>query len=139
MKVKYIMSNCVEQTVADATVREAADLMKSLYVGMLPVFDRDELVGVITDRDIVTRTVAEGREPAEVRVRDVMTKNIISCHVDDDHADAALMIERYEVRRLVVLNDSGKVVGICGLSDIIRRAKHPSLTIDLTELEPAAA
>jgi CBS domain-containing protein len=141
MRIRNIMSKHIEQTVADATLMEAAGLMTALDVGMLPVFDGEELVGVVTDRDIVTRAVAEGRDPALTRVRDVMTEEVISCSQDDDDVRAARLMEEHRVRRLLVLNSEGRPVGICSLADIARRARDRNLTADIVQevVQPSAA
>jgi CBS domain-containing protein len=141
MKVRNVMSKHIEQTVADATLLEAAKLMRSLDVGLFPVFDGQELVGVITDRDIVCRAVAEGLDPALTKVRDVMTEEVFSCFEDDEDAEAARIMEEHRVRRLVVFNRDGRPVGICSLADIARRAKDRTMTADIVEeiVEPTAS
>lgn len=133
MKIKNIMSKSVEQIVADSTLFEAAALMTSLDVGLLPVFEGDQLVGVITDRDIVTRAVAEGLDPTQTLVRDAMTAEIFSCHPEDEDADAARIMEEHRVRRLLVIGDDEKVVGVCSLADIVRKTKDRNLTADIMQ------
>jgi len=128
MKVSRLMSQSVEQTTADATVMDTAILMKNLDVGLLPVFDRDELVGVITDRDIVCRAVAEGLDPTEVLVRDIMTEEIFSCFDDEDDREAARIMQEHQVHRLLVLDHGHRVLGICSLADIARGSRDRDVT-----------
>ena len=92
--------------------------MKSLDVGPLPVCDNDRLVGMVTDRDITVRATAEGDAPTDVRVRDVMTPEVIYCFEDDPVEDAARLMAAKQVRRLVVLNRDKRMVGIVSLGDL---------------------
>jgi CBS domain-containing protein len=119
MQVKDIMTTRVECTSPTATIREAAQMMKDIDVGPLPVCgDDDRLAGMITDRDITVRAVAEGLDPSTALVRDVMTPNIIYCDDDQNVSDAAHMMEQNQIRRLVVLNREKRLVGILSLGDL---------------------
>src|SRR5829696_6661330 len=118
MRVREVMTRGVECTSPDATLQEAAAKMKSLDVGPLPVCDNDRLVGMITDRDITVRATAEGEAPTAVRVRDVMTPDVIYCFDDQDASEAARLMEQNQVRRLVVLNRDKRMVGIVSLGDL---------------------
>jgi len=111
------MTRGVECIRPDATLQEAAAKMKSLDIGPLPVCDNDRLVGMVTDRDITVRATAEGEAPNDVRVRDVMTPEVIYCFEDALVADAALM-QQEQVRRLLVLNRDKRLVGIASLGDL---------------------
>ena len=92
--------------------------MKSLDVGPLPVCDNDRLVGIVTDRDITVRATAEGDAPTDVRVRDIMTPEVIYCFEDDDVTKAAELMGEKQVRRLPVLDKSKRLVGIVSLGDL---------------------
>lgn len=119
MQVKEIMTPDVECTQPSASLREAAQKMRDLDIGPLPVCgDNDRLVGMITDRDITIRAVEDGKDPDATLVRDVMTPNIIYCYEDQDVSDAAHMMEQNQIRRLVVLNRDKKLVGILSLGDV---------------------
>jgi CBS domain-containing protein len=102
----------------NATLQEAAARMKSLDVGPLPVCDNDRLVGMITDRDITVRATAEGDAPTDIRVRDVMTPEVVYCFEDALVEDAALLMQQRQVRRLLVLNRDKRLVGIVSLGDL---------------------
>jgi len=112
------MTQGVECIGPDATLQEAAAKMKSLDVGPLPVCDNDRLVGMVTDRDITVRATAEGDAPTDVRVRDVMTPEVIYCFEDELVEDAARLMAAKQVRRLVVLNRDKRMVGIVSLGDL---------------------
>jgi len=94
MQLKEVMTRGVEVIAADASLREAAARMQALDVGLLPVSAGDELVGMLTDRDITVRATAAGDNPLTTRVRDVMTTEIIACYEDEDlTAGAQVMAE----------------------------------------------
>jgi len=118
MQVKDVMTKGAECVGPDATLQEAARKMKGLDVGPLPVCDNDRLVGMLTDRDITVRAVAEGKDPRSTRVREAMTEGIYYCFEDDDVADAAKLMRERQVRRLVVLNPDKRMAGIVSLGDL---------------------
>jgi CBS domain-containing protein len=118
MQVHDIMTRGCECISPDRTLQEAAQRMKALDVGPLPVCGEDRLIGMITDRDIVLRAVAEGLDPKSVRVRDVMTPNVTWCLEDQDVAEAARLMRDKRIRRLVVLNRDKRLVGILSLGDL---------------------
>src|SRR3954454_21482891 len=116
MKVSEMMTRGAECTRPDVTVQKAAERMKALDVGSLPVCgDNDRLVGMLTDRDITVRAVAEGQDPKTARVQDVMTPDVLYCFEDQDVSEAVRLMEENQVRRLVVLNRDKRLVGIVSL------------------------
>lgn len=118
MRVNELMSCNVECTPPYATLFDAAVRMKELNVGSLPVCENDRLVGMITDRDIVVRAVAECRNPADALVRDIMTPETTYCFEDDKIEDAATLMKEKQIRRLVVLSREKRLVGILSLGDL---------------------
>ena len=119
MKVRDVMTSGVECIAPDTTLREAAQKMKEFDVGALPICGQDDrLAGIISDRDIAVRAVAEGLDPSAARVEDNMTPGIIYCFEDQDVSDAAHMMEQNQIRRLVVLNRNKRLVGIVSLGDL---------------------
>jgi CBS domain-containing protein len=118
MKLSEIMTRDVEVIHPDATLEEAAQRMQDLNVGPLPVCDGDELVGMLTDRDITVRGVASGRSPAMHKVRDAMTRDVVYCFEDQDVREAARVMEQQQIRRLVVLDRNKRLVGIVSLGDL---------------------
>lgn len=125
MQIQDIMTPHVEVVCPDASLQEAARKMRSLDVGPLPVCDGDRLVGMLTDRDITLRAVAEGRDPQTTRVADVMTETVHYCFANDDVATAAEIMEQAQIRRLVVLNRDKRLVGIVSLGDLALRDTDP--------------
>ena len=119
MKVSEIMTRDVHLLSPDQTIREAASLMADIDVGSLPVGDNDRLVGMITDRDIVIRAVAQGK-PADTKVADVMSKEMLYCFDTDDIDDVARNMGKAQVRRLSVVNSDKRLVGIVSLGDLAR-------------------
>lgn len=124
MKVSQVMTTDVITIEPEATLTEAARRMRGLDVGPLPVASGGRLVGMLTDRDIAVRATAEGRDPQDTRVSDVMTRDVVCCFQDDDVLQAARAMARYGKRRLVVVDASGRVVGIVSLGDLALRARN---------------
>src|SRR4051794_23160533 len=113
MQLKDIMTPKPECIRPDDTLQNAAARMRDLDVGPLPVCgDDDRLAGMITDRDIAVRAVAEGKDPRTTRVREAMTEEIIYCFEDQDVQEAARTMQERQVRRLVVLNRGKRPGGI---------------------------
>ena len=117
MKVRDLMTPDVAMINSDQTVQKAARLMAELDVGILPVGEGDRLVGMISDRDIAVRSLAEGKGP-NTKVRDVMTPHVKYCFVDQDIEEIATNMADIQVRRLPVLNRDKRLVGILSLCDI---------------------
>jgi CBS domain-containing protein len=120
MKVSECMTQGVETVSPEQPMREAAQFMLRADAGALPVGDGDRLIGMVTDRDIAVRGVAEGLGP-DTPVRQVMTDDLVYCYDDDDIEKAAMQMSDAQVRRLPVLSrQSDKLVGILSLGDISR-------------------
>lgn len=118
VQVKDIMTRNVEVVHPEGTLWEAAQKMAALDVGMLPVCSGDQLVGMLTDRDITVRATAEGRDPKTTKVHEVMTPEVVYVSEDDDVSEAARIMMEQQVRRLVVLNQSKQLAGIISLGDL---------------------
>jgi CBS domain-containing protein len=118
MLVCEVMSRDIKMTQPHSTLREAAELMKVFDVGPLPVCDDGRLVGIITDRDIAVRAVAEGQDCWEGKVRDAMSTDVAYCFDDDDVSVAAQQMQEKQIRRLLVLNREKRLVGIVSLGDL---------------------
>jgi CBS domain-containing protein len=117
MKIREAMTQDVRLARPDQTIREAANLMAELDIGALPVEENDRLVGMITDRDIAVRAVAQGKGP-ETQVRDAMTKDIKYCYEDQEIEEVTQNMGDLRVRRLPVLNRDKRLVGILSLGDL---------------------
>jgi CBS domain-containing protein len=118
MRIAEIMTREVRDIAPQRSIRDAARLMDELNVGVLPVCDEGRLVGVVTDRDITVRATASGAAPDETPVFTVMTSSPRCCHADDDVADAVNLMATLQVRRVPVLDDHERLVGIVALGDL---------------------
>lgn len=118
MKVHEIMTGHPRFVCPDNTLVEAAGLMRELDVGVLPVSDRGQLAGIVTDRDMVVRGMADGGDPNQTRVRDVMSGGIEFVYADQEVEEAAHLMESRQIRRLPVLDRDQRLVGIVSLGDI---------------------
>jgi CBS domain-containing protein len=121
------------------SVAHAAERMRQLNVGSLPVCDNDRLVGMITDRDITVRATASCCAPEATCVRDVMTPEVIYCFDDQDVSEAARLMEERQVRRIVVLNRDKRLVGVVSLGDLAVKTGDEELSGEALEQvsEPA--
>ena len=118
MQVSQILTREVETIRPDTTVREAAQRMRSMDVGSLPVCDGRRLLGMVTDRDITIRVTAEGRDAAQTPVQEAMTPDVTFVFEDQDVQDAARIMREQQIRRLPVLSRDKQLVGIVALGDV---------------------
>src|SRR5215475_8391393 len=126
MQVRDVMCKDVHVIGPDSTLREAAQQMKKIDAGVLPVADKDKLCGMITDRDMAIRAIAEGKGP-ETKVRDAMSAEVKYCFDDEDVAHIAKNMGQLQVRRLPVVNHDKRLVGIVTLADIARQGQLPEM------------
>lgn len=122
MKIRELMSRDVRTVTPSQSIKDAANIMNIIDVGSIPVLDNQRLVGIITDRDIVLRSVAKGKE-AEQKISDVMTTNITSVTPDTDVHEAANIMADNQVRRLPVV-ENGNLVGIVAIGDLAIEGKY---------------
>jgi CBS domain-containing protein len=134
MRVKFAMTEGVQCARPNDSIAKAAERMRDLDVGGLPVCgDQDKLVGMITDRDITIRATAGACDPKSTCVSDVMTPGITYCFDEDDVTDAAHLMEEKQIRRLVVLNRHNRLVGIISLGDLAVRNADDRLSGEALE------
>lgn len=126
MLVKDVMTKSVEVVNPDATLAEAAKRMRDGDFGALPVGENDRLVGMITDRDICCRGVAEGKDPKSAVVREVMSEHVAWCFEDQPVEECAQIMGEKKIRRLPILNRNKRLVGIVALGDIAVEAEEPA-------------
>lgn len=112
------MTRDVEVIAPDASLKDAAAVMKDLDVGLLPVCDGQTLRGTLTDRDITIRATAEGLDPSTTKVSDVMSPDISYCFEDQDVGEAMSLMEAQQIRRLPILTREKRLVGIVSLGDV---------------------
>jgi CBS domain-containing protein len=116
------MTSDVQTVTPDQSAREAANFMLRAEAGSIPVTEGDRVIGMITDRDIAVRGVAEGRGP-DTPVRELMTDHVICARQDDDVDDVARRMSEEQVRRLPVLDDDDRLCGIISLGDLARESR----------------
>jgi CBS domain-containing protein len=123
MLVKEVMSSKVDVASPEWTLEKAARHMRDGDYGFLPVGENDRLIGMITDRDIAIRAVAEGKDPRQCKVRDCMTSKVLYCYEDQSTDEVAQNMGQNQVRRLPVLNREKRLVGILSLADLAQKAQ----------------
>jgi len=136
MKCSEVMTVNPSCCVATDMVYQAAQLMKSEDVGSIPILNDPEsrrLEGIITDRDIVLKVVAENRDPKNTRVSEIMTKDVATCRVNDDAHKALHLMEEHQVRRVPIVNDNGQLTGIVSQADVATRMKEPAMTAEVVK------
>lgn len=120
MLVKEVMSTHLETIAPTTTVQECARKMDRSGIGVLPVWENEQPIGMVTDRDICCRVVAPGKDPAETPARDIMSKDSTYCFEDQDCAEAARLMKDKGVRRLTVLDRKQAMVGVFSVDDLAR-------------------
>ncbi|HHX95044.1 MAG TPA: CBS domain-containing protein [Clostridia bacterium] len=121
MKVKDVMTTNVFTSTPDSNLKDVADKMKELNVGAIPVVQEGKPVGIITDRDIVLRTISEDKNPFSAKAADVMSVDLVLAAPEMDVDDAAALMSRHRIRRLPVV-ENGKLVGIISLGDLAAKS-----------------
>lgn len=132
MQVSQIMSTSVEVIPSEATIQDAAERMRERGIGSLPVRDGSRLLGMITDRDIAIRAVAQNRD-GSTPVREAMTPGVVFCYSDDDVRRVAEIMEDKQIRRLPVLSREKQLLGIVSLGDIAVRVADLMLSGEALE------
>jgi CBS domain-containing protein len=108
---------------ADKPVAHAAKMMKDEDVGLAPIVEGDRLVGTLTDRDIVTRVVAEGKDPQSVSVGEVASTSLVTVDPEQDLDEALGLMARHQVRRLPVVEEDGRLIGVLAQADVARKVE----------------
>ncbi len=122
-KIKELMTGDLKKVSPETAIQEAANTMKTNDIGALPVMDKDKVVGMLTDRDITVRVVAEGANPTETTVKNVMTDKVHSVYEDQDITEVTQLMKDKQIRRVVVMTRDGKATGICSLGDLATATK----------------
>ncbi len=118
MQIKQIMTSPVETVAPDSSLADAARKMLALEIGLLPVRRGRKIVGIVSDRDITIRAVANGLDPEQTQVQEVMTTDVLSCPSGSDVMDACDLMKLKQVRRLLIIDGADAPVGIVSLGDI---------------------
>jgi CBS domain-containing protein len=117
-------------------VTKAADLMKSENIGSIPVIENEQtekLIGIVTDRDLALRIVAEGRDAKSTKVEAVMTRKVVSCLAGDDVQKALDAMAEHQLRRIPVVDNDNKVLGIIAQADVATRVDQPEKTAEMVK------
>lgn len=124
MLVREIMTRKMETVAPSATLREAAQKMRVRDLGSLPVMEDGKLIGMITDRDICCRGVADGFDPVRTEVQEIMSRDVLFCFGDDTVTDAVRQMEKGHIRRLAVLNRDKSVAGFLSVDDLAHYSRQ---------------
>lgn len=124
MKVKDVMHKGAEWVSPQTALADVAQRMRDLDIGAIPVGENDRLIGMVTDRDIACRGVANSQDWTRLTARDVMSKGIFYCNDTEELEDALRVMEQKQVRRLPVINDKKRMVGMLSIGDIADAAPH---------------
>ena len=117
-------------------VARVAGLMKNRIIGSIPVIENEQtkkLVGIVTDRDLALKIVAEGRDPNSTQVETVMTRKVVTCHAEDDLQKALDAMAEHQLRRIPVVDNDYRVVGIIAQADVATRADQPGKTAEMVK------
>jgi len=131
--ISHIMQRDVRVVNPNSSVQQVAQEMKSLGVGALPVCDGQKLLGMVTDRDIAVRSVAEQKDPKNTPVSDIMSKEVIWCFEDASTEEVASKMADHQVRRIPVVDRQKKLVGIVALADLATSQQDPDTKADTIE------
>jgi CBS domain-containing protein len=134
MQIKDVMAPSAQWIGPATTIAEAATLMRDQDIGFLPIGDGGRLIGAITDRDIVLRAVAKGRDPQRTTVAEIMSGQVLYCFDDQQIEDVARNMGERAVRRLPVVNREKSLVGIVSLGDLARYASDAAAGEALSEI-----
>lgn len=124
MNIDKVMHKGAKWVSPDMPVSEIAALMKTEDIGSVPVGENDRLVGMITDRDLALRVFSDGADPKTLKARDIMTKGVVYCRTDQSIEDAIHLMEDKKIRRLPVVDDNKRLVGMLSLGDVSHHASR---------------
>lgn len=133
MQAKEVMSSNIRIIPSNTSIQAAAELMRQMDIGMLPVTEDGQIVGMLTDRDIAIRAVAEGADPGATPARDIMSRDVISCYEDQDAREVATAMERHKIRRVVVVNRKNEATGIISVDDLAKYAETKPLADEVVK------
>ena len=120
--IKDAMTSNPKTVTSDQTVVDAARIMKQEDAGVVPIVDGDRLVGVVTDRDITITVVAEGKDPQSTRVTEIASRDLVTVDPQQDLDEALRLMAQHQVRRLPVVEEDGRLVGILAQADVAQHA-----------------
>ena len=118
MRLRDFINYRVEVVNPDDTLQQVAEKMRYLDVGSMPVYEGQHLIGVVTDRDIAIRAVAQGQDPTNTRARDVMTSDVVYCFENQSVDEVAKLMQDHQIRRIFVLNENEELIGVTSLGEL---------------------
>jgi CBS domain-containing protein len=118
--IRDLMTKNPCSIVADKSVAYAAKMMRDEDVGLAPIVEGDKLIGTLTDRDIAIRVVAEGKDPDQTTVREIASTNVVTIDPQQDLDEALRLMAKHQVRRLPVVEEDGRLVGVVAQADVAR-------------------
>ena len=120
--ISELMTRDPRTVTTDSTVAEAARTMRDIDAGVIPIVEGERLIGVVTDRDIAVRVVAEGKDPQTTKVTEVASKDLVTIDPQQDLDEALRLMAQHQVRRLPVVEEDGKLIGIVAQADVATHA-----------------
>jgi CBS domain-containing protein len=135
-KCSDVMTESLVYSSPEDTVSHVAQLMKMEDIGPVLIVDNEDsrrLVGIVTDRDLALKVVAEGRDPQTTKVEEVMTRKLITCRPDDDVESAMKAMAQYQLRRIPVVDEDNRLVGIISQADVATRVDEPEKTAEVVK------
>ena len=135
-KCNEIMTKDPVCCLPNVMVAEAAKLMKSENIGSIPVIENEQtkiLVGIVTDRDLTLKIVAEGRDAKSTKVEAVMTRKVVTCRAEDDLQKALDAMSENQLRRIPVVDNDNKILGIIAQADVATRINQPEKTAEMVK------
>jgi len=138
-KVRDVMTDRPRCVTLETPISEVAQLMESEDIGSLPVLEGDQLAGMITDRDIVLRAVAKGKDPRGMPVREVASRELVTVYADDDLSNALKKMASQQVRRLPVVDDDNRLVGVLAQADVAIEVKERAVGEMVEEISKTPA
>ena len=136
-KVRDVMSERPRGVSPGTTVQEVAEVMAQEDVGSVPVLEGDRLQGIVTDRDIAVRAVAKGKDPRGMPVREITTRELVTVGPDEDLADALQLMASYQVRRIPVVDEDARLIGVVAQADVALEAKEKAVGEMVEEISKA--
>jgi CBS domain-containing protein len=136
MKCSEVMTDNPVCCLPSDSVGQAARVMRREHIGPVPVISDErsrEIIGIVTDRDLAIKVVAEARDPNRTMVSDVMTNIIVVCRADEDLDSAIAAMEEYQIRRIPVIDQGGRIVGIISQEDVAMRLHAPHTSVGMMD------
>ena len=133
---KQVMTKKFVFCVSNDLVSKAAGLMKSENVGSIPVVENEQtkkLIGIVTDRDLTLKVLAEELDPKSTKVEAVMTRQVVTCLAEDDLQKALGAMSKHQVRRIPIVNNNNKILGMLSQADVAMRYDHPKRTMAMVK------